>query len=159
MRRPTVLLAAAAVASLAATAVLAATSEGGAPASVMLHAARRDDGGFRFAPERVEVGPNGTLVLGHLFGEHSLTSVEAGFNATGNASSWPTVRAPAMPGTYRFHCWIHATPDTAPGDGMAGVLVVVGGDAAPPRNDASTVGVALAGLALLTAAVAARARR
>lgn len=129
---------------------------------VMLHAYARD-GTFHYAPARVEVLPNASVVLGHLFGDHSLTSTDGLFNATGNASRWPAIVAPSDPGTYRFYCWLHATAATSPESGMAGDLVVVApssGKAGPPEpvRDASGLpGPALAGI--LAGALAAVRRR
>ncbi|HUR24701.1 MAG TPA: hypothetical protein VM327_01650 [Candidatus Thermoplasmatota archaeon] len=97
---------------------------------VMLHVYPRD-GVFHYAPASIEVLPNATVVLGHLYGRHSLTSAEGLFNATGDGTAWPTIRAPSTPGTYRFYCWIHATPQTTPESGMAGDLVVVSPSGAP----------------------------
>lgn len=108
----------------------------------MLHVNRdAATGQWSYVPDRVEVYPGTTVLIGHLFapGEFSITSVDGLFNATGNATSWPEVRAPETPGEYRFYCWVHATPDTLPGEGMAGVMVVAPREAppasAPPSSD------------------------
>jgi plastocyanin len=145
------------------TASLAVAPVMAAPAEVMLHASK-EDGVFHYIPDRAEVAPGGKVVLGHLFGysRHSITSVDGLFNATGDASAWPEIQAPTEPGEYRFYCWIHATPETRPEDGMAGILVVGEPDAKPatpqpePSGDGRgaplpslvATGLALAGLAL-----------
>ena len=100
----------------------------------MLHVNRdAATGVLGYVPDRVDVYAGSVVLIGHLFGSepHSITSVDGRFNATGNASAWPEVRAPEAPGEYRFYCWVHATPETPPGEGMAGVMVVHAREPAP----------------------------
>lgn len=103
---------------------LAAPSDA-TPASrdVMIHV-YPENGTFHYAPAVVHVQPGGNVTLGHIFGNHSITSPDGLFNATGNATKWPTITAPLQPGSYPFYCWIEANATTTAAQGMAGTLIV-----------------------------------
>jgi plastocyanin len=156
--------------------LLAAVAAGGPPQEgAMLHVRKVADGDYRYVPAEVDVHAGSTVVLGHIFARHSLTSPDGLFNSTGDAGAWPTVVAPDRPGSYPFYCWLHADAATLPAEGMAGVLRVharngdvpsptPGGDrptgaaAASPDPPAAVPGAGVA-LAAAGAALASRALR
>ncbi|MCA1813083.1 MAG: cupredoxin domain-containing protein [Halobacteriales archaeon] len=87
----------------------------------------KDDGNDpRFAPFELTAAPGEQVTLRDAGQEpHTLTSVDAAWTAVQvNASQSASFAAPAQPGDYRFFCAYHASPQTPPGQGMAGVLHV-----------------------------------
>lgn len=83
---------------------------------------------YEYLPARMEAAAGATVLVMN-FGQepHTVTAVERSLfdvqdiRPGGEPKSF---RAPATPGEYPFYCVYHATPETTPEEGMAGVLVV-----------------------------------
>lgn len=129
-----------------------------------------DDRAFnpRFEPTELTAAVGETIEVRSTGADrHTVTATDGG---------WPEVelgpgetrsfRAPAQTGAFRFYCRYHASPQAAPGDGMAGLLRVASGDAPPagppspppPRATTPDAG-ALLPLAVLAGALFAARRR
>ena len=121
-RRPVVVLAA--LASLAAGCLGAEVRD--PPVLTLLDAG----GDYAYDPARLEVTPGATVRIVSAGTEpHTVThsaSPDGEFHELVEAGGTATFRAPTSPGEYPFFCVYHASADDAPGEGMAGVLVVVG---------------------------------
>jgi plastocyanin len=74
--------------------------------------------GSAFNPPAIQVAPGATVTYTNQDGiDHNVTFSSTAVTSTGNFSSGSkTVVMPGTPGTYAYHCTIHA--------GMAGTVVV-----------------------------------
>jgi plastocyanin len=88
--------------------------------------ARDDNNQPRYDPFALTVRPGETVTLSDV-GEqpHTMTSVDGAWPALDvKPGQSANLTAPSTPGDYRFYCAYHASPQTQPGQGMAGVLHV-----------------------------------
>jgi plastocyanin len=141
--------------------VLAATASAAAPLAAGLGEAadallRMDD--YVFQPLFPRVPPGGSIrVVNDGDEPHSFTSAKNRtlFHLVLQPGEAETVVAPLVEASYPFYCVFHATPETEPGEGMAGVLRVTNETAASdgkrdvfpiPAPSAGTLVAAAAGL-------------